>query len=104
MKVLVKILKDNKIPYLVISPTNKSKNVIASITESEAITVHTLLSLYPKLNILDLDFKDLKFESRNSIVLDRNAVWIIDECSMINDTLYNLIVKKLQSITVSCYG
>lgn len=25
MKVLVKILKDNKIPYLVISPTNKSK-------------------------------------------------------------------------------
>lgn len=94
MKVLVKILKDNKIPYLVISPTNKSKNVIASITESEAITVHTLLSLYPKLNILDLDFKDLKFESRNSIALDRNAVWIIDECSMINDTLYNLIVKK----------
>lgn len=94
MKILVQILKDNNIPYIVISPTNKSKNVIASVTNTEAITVHTLLSLQPNLNILELDFRDLKFESKEVTTIKRNSVWIIDECSMINDTIYELVVKK----------
>lgn len=93
-KILVRIFQDNKIPFLVVAPTNKSKNVIASVTDSEAITIHTLLSLYPNLSILDLDMNDLKFTEKGSIVLERNAIWIIDECSMINDTIYGLLIKK----------
>lgn len=46
---------------MVITPTNKSKNVIASVVDSEAITVHRLLSLSPQVDILELDLKELNF-------------------------------------------
>ena len=91
---IVKILKDNNIPFLVITPTNKSKNVIASVVDSEAITVHRLLSLSPQVDILELDLKELNFIQKNTIYLQYKAVWIIDECSMVNDDLYKLIIEK----------
>ena len=84
---IVKILKDNNIPFLVITPTNKSKNVIA-------ITVHRLLSLSPQVDILELDLKELNFIQKNTIYLQYKAVWIIDECSMVNDDLYKLIIDQ----------
>ena len=88
------ILKDNNIPFLVITPTNKSKNVIASVVDSEAITVHRLLSLSPQVDILELDLKELNFIQKNTIYLQYKAVWIIDECSMVNDDLYKLIIDQ----------
>lgn len=91
---IVKILKDNNIPFLVITPTNKSKNVIASVVDSEAITVHRLLSLSPQVDILELDLKELNFIQKNTIYLQYKAVWIIDECSMVNDDLYKLIIDQ----------
>ena len=87
-------MKDNNIPFLVITPTNKSKNVIASVVDSEAITVHRLLSLSPQVDILELDLKELNFIQKNTIYLQYKAVWIIDECSMVNDDLYKLIIEK----------
>ena len=97
---IVKILKDNNIPFLVITPTNKSKNVIASVVDSEAITVHRLLSLSPQVDILELDLKELNFIQKNTIYLQYKAVWIIDECSMVNDDLYKLIID--QAINHQC--
>ena len=70
---IVKILKDNNIPFLVITPTNKSKNVIASVVDSEAITVHRLLSLSPQVDILELDLKELNFIQKNAIYLQYKA-------------------------------
>ena len=92
-KVITAILSDNNIPYLVVSPTNKSKNVIASVTNTAAITIHTLLSLQPDMNIINLDLKDLKFIQKQTLTYKKHAIWIIDECSMINDTIYSLILE-----------
>ncbi len=92
---IVKILKDNNIPFLVITPTNKSKNVIASVVDSEAITVHRLLSLSPQVDILELDLKELNFIQKNTIYLQYKAVWIIDECSMVNDDLSPVSQKQI---------
>lgn len=93
---IVEILKDNKIPFLVITPTNKSKNVIASVVNSEAITVHRLLNLSPQVDILELDLKDLNFiqQGKSPMYIQYNSIWIIDECSMVNDDLYKLIVEQ----------
>jgi hypothetical protein len=44
---------------------------------------------------MELDYKDLKFVSNtidNSI--PTNGVLIIDECSMINDTLFDYIIER----------
>lgn len=95
---IVKILKDNNIPFLVITPTNKSKNVIASVVNSEAITVHRLLNLSPQVDILELDLRDLNFiQHSKPPTIQYNSVWIIDECSMINDDLYKLIIEQANS-------
>lgn len=96
---IVEILRNNNVPFLVITPTNKSKNVIASVVNSEAITVHKLLNLSPQVDILELDLKDLNFiqHSKPPIYIQYNSVWIIDECSMINDDLYDLIIKQASS-------
>lgn len=94
INIISKILHENKKPYLLIAPTNKAKNVLTAKTGTTAITIHGLLSLQPNLNILELDMKDLQFEKKEELKLKRGAIWIIDECSMINDTIYNLIIDK----------
>lgn len=77
-------MKDNNIPFLVITPTNKSKNVIASVVDSEAITVHRLLSLSPQVDILELDLKELNFIQKILYIYNikqsgllMNAVWLM---------------------------
>lgn len=69
---------------MVITPTNKSKNVIASVVDSEAITVHRLLSLSPQVDILELDLKELNFIQKILYIYNikqsgllMNAVWLM---------------------------
>ena len=80
--------------YITIAPTHKAKNILSNFTGAESITIHQLLSLRPNLNILELDFKDLQFVSSKDNSLNRNQVWIIDECSMVNNVIYDQIIKK----------
>lgn len=60
-KAISVLLRESKIPYLSISPTNKAKLVLGKATSSDAVTCHTLLSLSPELDILELDMKKLRF-------------------------------------------
>lgn len=94
-KALALTFKKSMVNYLSVTPTNKAKLVLGKATNSEAITIHTLLSLSPELDILELDLKKLTFSSKNwdgNIVA--NSVWLVDECSMINDDLFELLIKK----------
>ena len=94
-KALSVTLKKSMVNYLAVTPTNKAKLVLGKATDSEAITIHTLLSLSPELDILELDLKNLTFSPRNwDINIVSNSVWLVDECSMINDDLFDLLIKK----------
>lgn len=69
---------------MVITPTNKSKNVIASVVDSEAITVHRLFSLSPQVDILELDLKELNFIQKMLYIYNikqfgllMNVVWLM---------------------------
>lgn len=91
---IITYLKENKIDYCLCAPTHKAKAVMEYYTKNSAITIHNLLSLSPKLDILDLDFRDLQF--KNIKVCDSfpyKGVVICDEASMVNDYLYKSLIK-----------
>lgn len=92
---IIEFLKIKKIPYQLVAPTHKSKRVLRDMTGESVITIHQLLSLKPTIDILDLDLNDLRFTSSTlSDSVPKNGVLIIDECSMINDELYDFIVES----------
>lgn len=92
---IIEFLKIKKIPYQLVAPTHKSKRVLRDMTGESVITIHQLLSLKPTIDVLDLDLNDLRFTSSTlSDSVPANGVLIIDECSMINDELYDFIVES----------
>jgi hypothetical protein len=59
------------------------------------MTIHKLLSLAPNVEILHLDFNDLKFLINDAKSLfPSKGVIICDESSMINDHLYDLLEER----------
>ena len=91
IKYLRKIRKD----YCLCAPTHKAKTVIEYYTKDKALTLHKLLSLSPKLDIINLDFNDLQFEAKYAKeTIPDNGVVICDESSMISDDLFDLLIEK----------
>lgn len=83
--------------YYLVTPTHKSKRILSEQTQRPATTIHQLLKLQPNLEILDFSFKNLQFQSTQEDVIPEDGVLLIDECSMINDDLYDTIVKKCKA-------
>ena len=97
-KLITRYLEYVGISYLLATPTNKACGVLSQTTQREAVTLHKLLSLKPTINILELDFKDLKFSSDSfSSGIPHNGVLIVDECSMINKELFKFIIDKCEN-------
>jgi len=94
-KEIVNYLNDEYISYVLCAPTHIAKLVLEQFTEEEGITLHKLLALTPDIEILNLDFKDLKFLTNNKISLfPAKGVVICDESSMVNDELFDLLIMK----------
>lgn len=97
---LYDVAKDNGLRCCFVSPTNKAKLVIASKGDSNrnASTIHSLLNLRPNLDILEFDATDLQFDFGfiKSTSNDYNIL-IVDECSMINDELYEVLKDKFKN-------
>lgn len=80
------------------APTHKAKNVLRRFTNDElpASTLHSLLGLKPNVSIADFDAKNIDFLYGFSLdFVNLETLYIIDECSMINDKLYDHIIKTL---------
>lgn len=95
-ELIIHFLEDYlKVNYKLVTPTHKSKRVLADRTKRDVTTIHQLLKLKPDLNVLNLDLRALKFctETLTNNV-PQNGVIIIDECSMINDDLYNTLIDS----------
>lgn len=92
--IIKKILEGYFGGVVVSAPTHKAKKVIMSTTGKEGQTLHGLLGLRPDLDLDNFNPNDPKF---NPIavpkITDYNFV-IIDEASMINQELYDLILEK----------
>lgn len=90
---IIKWLDKNNYNYCLCAPTHKAKTVLEYYTNKKAITLHKLLSLSPKLDIINLDFRDLVFKIGNITSIPNNGLVICDEASMISDDLFNLLLK-----------
>jgi hypothetical protein len=89
-----KILDGYSGGVVVSAPTHKAKKVIMNTTGREGQTLHGLLGLRPDINLDEFNPNDPKF---NPIAIPRITDYnfvIIDEASMINRELYNLILEK----------
>lgn len=89
-----KILESYRYGVVVSAPTHKAKKVIINTTKKDGQTLHALLGLRPDVDLDNFNPNDPKF---NPIAIpkitDYNLV-IIDEASMINQELYDLIIDK----------
>lgn len=78
--------------YVICAPTHKAASVLKEGIGKEVKTIHQFLSLSPKMDILDFDLRNLFFTQTD---VDFNDKLIIcDEASMINDDLYDHLVKR----------
>lgn len=99
-KELIDFLDDEQIEYVLAAPTHRAKLVLEALTGcTETYTVHQLLALSPNIEIFELDYRELIFEMNKSNIRDKvtipyGGVVIIDEASMINDDLFNLLIEK----------
>lgn len=94
MNTLVKEL-ENKINIILCAPTHKAKLVLEKVTERPCSTLHSILALTPNLNIFKLDLNELIFKANTKkITIPNNGLVICDEASMINDSLFNVLIKR----------
>lgn len=106
-KHIVNHLESNWTNYVLCAPTHIAKLVLEHFTEREAMTIHKLLSLSPNIEILNLDFKQLQFQTKgHSNSFPTKGVIICDEASMVNDELFDLLVDrcKLFESKLICIG
>lgn len=89
-----KVLDFYRYGVVVSAPTHKAKKVIMNMTGKEGQTLHGLLGLRPDVDLDNFNPNDPKF---NPIAIPRITDYnfvIIDEASMINQELYDLIIDK----------
>ena len=92
---IIRYLEDINMEYALCAPTHKAALVMKTYTKRNAITLHKLLALSPKLDILELDFRALHFsKSFGAENVPYRGIVICDEASMINDDLYDYLLEK----------
>ena len=101
-----KILDEYHYGVVVSAPTHKAKKVIVNATEEEGQTLHGLLGLRPDVNLDEFNPNNPIF---NPIAVPKICNYnfvIIDEASMINQELYDLIkeLTKKSNIKVLFMG
>jgi len=95
--IIKKVLDSFRYGVVVSAPTHKAKKVVMNTTGEEGQTLHALLGLRPDV---DLDNFNPNYPQFNPIavprITDYNFV-IIDEASMINKELYELILEQTRN-------
>lgn len=75
------------------APTHRAKGIIEKLSGRKSKTIHSILGLSPNINIEKLDNRNLVFDTTKEPTMPKNLL-IVDESSMVNDTLFKLIIDK----------
>ena len=76
------------------APTHKAKKILSKITGLTAYTIQKLLGLKPNTNIEDFDINNVIFDKLSEPTIYNYKVIVIDEFSMLNEDLANLLFKE----------
>jgi ATP-dependent exoDNAse (exonuclease V) alpha subunit len=93
---LIKYFKgENRWKRVAVSaPTHKAKKVIARTTKEDSFTIQKLLGLRPNTELENFDINNPQFDERAEKEIRNFKLLIIDEASMLNSSLFDLIVKE----------
>jgi hypothetical protein len=106
ISMLYDILNSNGYSVTFVTPTNKAKVVAVEKGNKSrnATTIHSLLKLKPSFDILNFDARQLKFLFGGEVDNHSYDVLLVDECSMINDDLYETLCKKYSNCKIVFVG
>lgn len=96
--IIKKILDEYNHSVVVSAPTHKAKKVLMNTTDLEAQTLHSLLGLRPDVDLDNFNPNQPEFGPIAMPKIGDYDFVIIDEASMINQELYNMIVEKTKDI------
>jgi exodeoxyribonuclease-5 len=80
--------------FCISATTHKALRVIENFTGYKGKTIHSLLGLAPNYSLEDFSIDNIKYDYHNQATFNNYKIIIIDECSMINDNLFNYITKQ----------
>ena len=78
---------------VVTAPTHKAKKKIEESTGLKGMTVQKLLGLRPNVDIDNFNINRVQFDLLAEPEINKYKLVIIDECSMLNKDLYQLIIQ-----------
>lgn len=84
----------------VAAPTHQAKEVISKKTELIGYTIHKLLGIRLDLDLADFDPENPVYDMKGKGIIEDFDIIIIDEASMINSKLYELLLKKANSFGI----
>lgn len=98
--IVKKILDKYKLRHNVVvsAPTHKAKKVVSNTTGINGLTLQSLLGLRPDINLDDFNPNDPQFNQIAIPKIDEYDLVVIDEASMINSDLYELIKNTVANI------
>lgn len=95
IELLIHFIEDTlKKNYRLVAPTHKAKRILQEKTQRTGETIHQLLALKANVDILEFDLNDLQFSASGRNDVPDNGIIIVDECSMINDKLYQCLYES----------
>lgn len=93
--VVKKILDEYSKKSVVSAPTRKANVVISQATMVQGYTIHSLLGLQPDINLEDFNPNDPVFGQIKKATIRNYNLVVIDEASMINEALFDLIGSEI---------
>lgn len=96
--VIKKILDNYSGKAVVSAPTNKALQVISQTAAFDGATIHSLLGLQPDVSLDDFNPNEPQFGQIKPPTIHDYDLIIIDEASMINDALFELIQHEVDSL------
>jgi exodeoxyribonuclease-5 len=89
--IVKKILDESNRTIAVSAPTHKAKKVVARTTEQEALTLQAICGLRPDVELSDFNPNSPQFSVIAIPKISKYDILVIDEASMINADLFELI-------------
>ena len=79
------------------APTHKARKVIQRATGETSHTIQKLLGLRPNTDLDDFDINNPQFDEKAQKLIKGCALLIIDEASMLNSDLFDMLIKEASS-------
>ena len=79
---------------VVTAPTHKAKTVIAKSTGYPAQTIHKIVGLKPNVELEGFEQNNVLFDLLGKNMLEEYEIVLLDEASMLNSALVNLLKEK----------